>query len=304
MTLAAPVAEEGFLRSIASTLDLFRDSFLATLVLATVLSFLGVHVILRRVVFVGIALAEMASLGIALSFFAERFEVTAPGRALSFVREHWTMGAVMNLLGLSFLIPAESRGLSREARIGICFAGAGALAVLLVAGSPHGMDEIRILMTGDPLFVSHQDVNVLFAVMGPAAVLLLAFFRRFLLVAFDREMALSLGIRAGLWEGFFFLLLGLSIAMAIHLAGMLFAIGFLVIPGAAALSFARQPWTIFATSAAIGLGSATSGFVASHSLDWPLGPTTVLFALVALAVLRTAGRLRERAATRAVPTAR
>ncbi|HKE01349.1 MAG TPA: metal ABC transporter permease [Planctomycetota bacterium] len=282
--MIAPPQEEGLLGSLATTLELFLDSFLATLVLATVLAFLGVHVVLRRVVFVGVALAEMASLGIAAAFFAERFAITAPGRPLAFARDHWVMGALMNLVGLAFLLRAERRYLSRESRIAICFTAAGALAVLLVAGSAHGMDEIQVLMTGDPLFVSHQDLNVLFAVMTPAVLLLVVFFRRFLLVAFDPELALTLGVRVRAWEALFYLLLGTAIAMSIHLAGMLFAIGFLVLPAAGALSIARRPWSIFGIAAAIGLGSATAGFLVSHERDWPLGPTTVAVAVLAFLV--------------------
>jgi zinc transport system permease protein len=284
---------EGLVQSLLGTLDLFWDSFRATLILATVLAFLGVHVILRRVVFVGVALAEMASLGIAGAFFAERFPATEPGKPLAFLREHSLMGTFANLLGLAFLVPGERRYLSREARIAICFSAAGALAVLLVAGSPHGMDEIKILMTGDPLFVSHQDLTTLFYVMVPCVALLVIFFRRFLLVAFDREMALSLGLKVPLWELLFYLLLGIAIAMSIHLAGMLFALGFLVLPGAAALSVAKHPWSIFGIAAAIGLGSSASGFLVSHEMDWPLGPTTVLIAFLVFSAIQGARAARS-----------
>ena len=283
----------GFFSSLLETLDLFSDAFVATLLLSTSLAFLGVHVILRRVVFVGVALAEMASLGIATAFFAERFPLTEPGRPLSILREHWFMGSFMDLMGLTFLVPGERRNLSREARIAICFAVAGALAVILVSGSSHGMDEIRILMTGDPLFVSHQDMQVLFLVMLPAILVLAVFFRRFLLVAFDREMALSLGIDVVKWDLLFYLLLGIAIALAIHLAGVLFALGFMVLPGAAALSIARHPWSIFGVSAAIGLGTSAVGFFASHELDWPLGPTTVTCAFAVFAAVRVYLRLRH-----------
>jgi ABC-type Mn2+/Zn2+ transport system permease subunit len=294
--IGATQGGEGLASSLASTLELFFDSFLATLVLATVLAFLGVHVVLRRMVFVGVALAEMASLGIAVAFFAERYAITAPGAPLAFLREHWVMGALMNLVGLAYLLRAERRYLSRESRIAICFTAAGALAVLLVAGSSHGMDEIQILMTGDPLFVSHQDLGVLFAVMAPAVLLLVAFFRRFLLVAFDPELALTLGVNVRVWEALFYLLLGTAIAMSIHLAGMLFAIGFLVLPAAGALSVARRPWSIFGVAAAIGLGSSTAGFLVSHEADLPLGPTAVAVAVLAFLVPQLARKASSLAA--------
>lgn len=285
-------AAPGILESLCGTLTLFGDAFAATLLLAAALAFLGVHVILRRVVFVGVALAQLASLGIAASFFAERFPATDPPKPLSFLREHWFMAALADLTGLAFLIPGERRNLSREARIAVCFAVSGALAVILVLGSPHGMDELKALMTGDPLFVSHQDLTILVAILVPSILTLVVFFRRFLLVAFDRDAALSLGIHAARWDVVFFVLLGVSLALAIHMAGILFALGFLVLPAAAALSFARHPWSIFGGSAAIGVGSAAVGFFASHELDWPLGPTAVVVAACGFAAVRIAVRFR------------
>jgi len=296
--LAAAIAqgEVGILQELAHTWELFKDSLLATLVLSTALAFLGVHVVLRRVVFVGLALSELAALGVAGAFFAERFPATAPDRALGFLREHVLMGALANFSGLAFLIPSERRLLSRETRIAVCFTAAGALALLLVAGSPHGMDELQILMTGDPLFVSHQNVQVMFATMIPATLVLLIFFRRFLLVAFDREMAQSLGVNVRAWDTAFYLLLGLAVAMSIHLAGMLFAVGYLVLPGAGALSVARRPWTIFAFAAGIGLLSSAAGFFVSYQMDWPLGATTVTAAFVAYLCMLVVRRLSVRIA--------
>jgi ABC-type Mn2+/Zn2+ transport system permease subunit len=204
------------------------------------------------------------------------------------------MGGVFNLLGLLFFLPPETRRLSRETRIGIGFAAAGALAVLLVSQSSKGMDEIRVLMVGDPLFVTHRDVFVVLAVLVPSAFAVALFFRRFLLVAFDREMAVSLGIRARRWDVLFFLVLGLSVAIAIHDAGVLFTIGYLVLPGATALAFARRPWAVFGGAAATGLACSASGFVLGHALDLPLGPTTVALAFAVFLAARVSVRLRAR----------
>jgi ABC-type Mn2+/Zn2+ transport system permease subunit len=271
-----------------------RDPFLASIILAVVLSFLGVHVILRRVVFVGIALSEMSSLGIATSFFVEGFAWTGPGSALRFTRDHLTMGTIFNLVGLAFLTAGESKRLSREARIAICFAAAGALAILLVSGSDHAMDEIRAIMVHDPLFISHQDLKVVFITMLPSLGLLMIFFRRFLLVGYDREIAQSLGIRTRHWDSFFYLLLGLAIAMAIHLSGVLFAIGFLVLPGATALGLARSPWPIFCIAMAAGAVAAVIGFIAGHMGNLALGPTTVTTAFALFIVSRSAAALLRR----------
>lgn len=272
---------------------LLKDSFYTTILVAAVLSFISIHVILRRIVFVGIALSEMSSLGIATSFFLERFAWTAPNTLFGFTREHLAMGTIFNLFGLAFLTPPESKRLSREARIGICIAAAGALAILLVSGSAHGMDEIRALMTHDPGLAGHQDWNVLVYTMTPTLAILILFFRRFLFVGYDREMALSVGVHARSWDNLFYLLLGLAVAMAIHLAGVLFAIGFLVLPGAAALTIARTPWLIFSIATVIGLLSSVAGFIIGFTANLPLGPTTVAVAFALFLILQIAARFRK-----------
>jgi ABC-type Mn2+/Zn2+ transport system permease subunit len=275
-----------------SELALFWEAFVASVVVATLLSFLGVFVLLRRMVFVGIALSQLAAAGCALAFLAERFAFTAPGTPLSLARDHWVMAAVAELAGLAFLTRPGRAALSSEARIGICWAAAGAAAVLLVAKSPRGMDELKTLLTGDILFVSRGDLLVVLAAYVPAAILLVVFLGRFLLVAFDREMAISLRVSAGRWDTLFFLILGVTVAVAIHLSGVLFTVGFLVLPGAAALSLSRRPGRIFGLAAAIGAVSAASGFVLSHSRDLPPGPTAVAMAFAVFAAANLTGRWR------------
>ena len=278
---------------------LFGPSFLATVVVASALAFLSVHVILRRVVFVGVALSQLSSLGIALAFFLEG--VVGESALLGFTQAHWfhwVMGWLLELVGLAFLMRPERGHLSREARIGVTFAASGALAVLLVASSPHGMDELRSLMAPDPLFTSTDDLIVLFATMIPSVALVLLFFRRFLIVAFDREMAISLGVHAARWDVFFYLLLGVAIAMAIHLAGVLFAIGFLVLPGAAALCMAHRPWQIFGLASGVGFASSAVGTYFSHELDLPAGPSAVATVFAVFLAMRLWHRLRHRAGPR------
>jgi len=276
-----------------SDLRLFREAFVGGAIAAGLLAFLGLHVVLRRIVFVGIALSQWAAVGIAFSFLAQSIALFDESHVLGVCRNHWVMAAVGEGLGLLLLLRGDERVVSREVRIGIGWAVAGALSVLFVAQSPVGMEELKNLLTGEALFIDRSGLLLL----GATAALVLVpgslFLARFLLVAFDRDLAVSLGVRVAVWDALFYLLLGLTLAVTIHLVGVLFAVAFLVIPPAAALSLARRQWTLVLVSAGIGVGSWIAGFVLSHRLDLPVGHAAVAVAGLVFAVARGVRALRR-----------
>jgi ABC-type Mn2+/Zn2+ transport system permease subunit len=273
-------------------LRLFQEAFIGGAIAAGLLAFLGLPVVLRRIVFVGIALSQWAAVGIAFSFLAQTIALFGESHVLGLCRNHWVMAAVGEGLGLLLLLRVDERSVSRETRIGIGWAVAGALAVLFVSQSPVGMEELKNLLTGEALFIGRDDLWLL----GGTAVVVLVpgslFLARFLLVAFDRDLAVSLGMRVAAWDALFYALLGLTLAVTIHLVGVLFAVAFLVIPPAAALSLARRQWTLVLVSTGIGVGSWVAGFVVSHRLDLPVGHAAVAAAGAAFVAARAFRALR------------
>lgn len=273
--------------------SLFWQNAVAALLLAMVLSFLSVPVILRRTVMVGITLSQMAALGCAVGFFAERWFGDAGGGAGRLLADHRVMAAACECLALVVLVRPETRGFSREALLGLCWASAGALAVLLVTKSWHGMEELRKMLMGELIFIQAHEFVAVVAVSVVCVALLVVFFNRLLLVAYDREMAIALGIRAVRWDALFFGVLGTCLAVAIHAAGVLFTVGFLTLPGAAALSLARQPWRLVGTAVGAGVLAAALGFVVSHNLDLPTSPSQVVAALALFLVARGVRAIRR-----------
>jgi len=262
-------------QSLFETLDLFRNALAGGVIVAAVLGLLGVHVLLRRIVFVGVALSQWAALGIALSFLAEGTAIFGEGGILGVCRNHWLMAVVGEAAGLALLLGGSEKLLSREARIGIGWAVAGSAAVLCVTRTALGMEELKNLLTGEVLFLSREDLVFLVATMAPVTLVALVFQGRLLLGAFDRDLALSLGVRVALWDAVFFLLLGVTLAISIHMVGVLFAVGFLILPAASALLVARRRATLVAWSVGIAVASYLVGFVVSHPLDLPTGPSAV-----------------------------
>lgn len=270
----------------ADAMDLFGlwplvgDAVWCSLIIAAGCSLLGVFVHVRRVVFVGVALSQAAACGIALSFLAEMAAWTAAGTGLAFLRNHTIMSLAVQLAIVAlFTLWRDHHRITRDALIGIVYCAAGALAVLFVSQTAAGMDEIKTMISGDVLGATADDAMLLGLVLGAIVVVQLAGQNRFLLVAFDPEMAETLGIRTRLWDALFFLSLGVAIALAIRTTGTLFVFSYLVLPAGAALVVAHRVVTVMVWAVALGVAADFLGLWLSVRWDLPAGPTAAAAAL-------------------------
>lgn len=287
---------------ILDTLELFRDAFLGSLLVALACAVLGVHVLGRRIVLVGVALPQVAAAGIGLSFLAELVAWTAPGTLLAWTRDHDAMAVLFELAGLGILLAGPGRRrLPAEVVTGVAYCLAGALSVLFVLGSAQGMDEVRHLVAGDILGIHRETLGGLVLVLGGVLLTHALLFRRFLFTSFDPEMAATLGIRTRLHDLLFFAGLALVVARSVHAAGTLFVFSYLLLPGATGLLVARRAGSVFAVAAGTALLGAAAGFLVACDprLDWPVGPTATVAAFV-LFLLAAGGRwIKDRLAPRA-----
>ena len=246
--------------SLFSLIGAFPYAIAAGLLVGVACALLGVFVILKRVVFIGIALSEIAACGIAGALLA--------GLPPLLGAIGLTLGAVTLLAG-----PFESRRIPRDALLGILFVGAASLSVLLVAGSGHGLMEVKALLYGDLILAARADLVWLAAILGPAIVLLLASLRPMLNAFLDREAATVLGVRPARWEMLFFLLLGLVVAAASKAAGSLLVFCYLIVPPATALMLTRRLGLVLALAAAFAALATLAGIAISFWADWPTNPT-------------------------------
>lgn len=285
------------MKELAETFDLFRHAFAGSLLVALTCSVLGVLVVGRRMVLVGVALPQVAAAGIGLSFLAEMAAWTAPGTALAFTRNHSLMATAACVGGLVFLVRRPGpRRLPAEVTTGVVFAVCGALAVLAVQASAQGMEELRHLVEGEILGIHGQDLPDLALILGGVLLLHGVPHRRLVFVSYDPEMAATLGVRVRWHELLFHGSLAVAVAQCVHAAGTLFVFAFLLLPAAAALAVARRVWAVFAVAAATGVLGAAAGFLlaADERVDWPVGPTSTLTVFVLFLLALGAGRLRDR----------
>ena len=249
---------------------LFRDALYGSLVIGLACSVLGVYVVLRRIVFVGAALAQISSAGIALSLFLSGLGVSAAG-----LTEHpVAVSLIVTLLAAMLFSGGTRRRLPTDAKIGVAYALAAAIGILLIAKATAG-EAHDIFLSGNILGITRRDTLVLLGVTAPVLLLHLVFYKEFLFVSFDPETARTLGYGVTRWNLLLYFTLGLVIAIAMQFAGVLLVFNFLVLPAVTGLLVARSMWGMFAVAAGAGLLAAAVGFSLSVPFDLPTSPTII-----------------------------
>jgi zinc/manganese transport system permease protein len=257
-------------------LDFMRLALGACLLLSVTLGYLGIHVIQRRIVFVDLALAQISTVGIALAFLLDK---------------NPTVLSVLFTLAGAALLSVRTRNprVPQEAIMGIVYAVASAVAILLISKTPHGEADVLKIFFGDVLGVTKDQLTLVGVVFAAVALLHVAFRRRFLMVTLEPERAVSEGISVRLWDMLFYLSIGIVIALAIRIGGVLLVFSYLIIPPVAAFLLARAVGAVFAIAQAIGVLASFTGLYLSYRLDFPTG-TTVVATLGALLLLTAVGR--------------
>ncbi len=253
-----------------SGLELMLPPFVACMILVAMLSYLGLHVIAREVIFVDLSLAQMAALG---SLSALLFHVS-PDSAKTYVFAllMTAVGAFLFALTRSSVHGGSGAGrVPQEAFIGIVYVVASAAAVLVANKVPGGGEAVEKTALG----VFHYVLR-----------------RRFLTISFHPQEAEAQGWKIRWWDFVFYLSFGVVITLAVPIAGVLMVFSFLVVPAVIANLFTadKRRLTIIAWSS--GALASVLGLWLSYTKDLPTGPLVVCMyglLLVAAAVLRRLG---------------
>lgn len=257
-----------------SSWPLFHNTYAGGWLLAGLLSLLGVQLIARDQIFFGASVAQASALGIALAL------TTSVWLPLGWHLHETAWYPRLWAVGCSVLaaIAIESvTGLreSREAVTGFIFLFASALAMILVAHSPFGLEEVQRLLASSLIGASALDVSI-FALLFLFTALLAARHRdRLLLLAIDPTTAAAVGIRTRAWSLGVAIWSALVIGLAIRAAGLLFTFGCLILPGLAAKRLAREMRSLFWLSPLLGLLCAAVGFLLANAWDIPPAQMTV-----------------------------
>ena len=286
--------------------ELSRNSVCISVLVGAVCPLVGVYLVLRRLVFMGVALPQISSCGIASAFAFHAWGIIPhleeSEHALAF-----TGSTVFTLAAILILSALERRGRGvLEGRIGTVYVLAGAWSILLLVKNPYGEHGLLERLKGEIIAVSNADLAWTFAAFTVVVAALFIFQKEFMLVSFDREMAVTLKKNVLFWDGFLFLLIGLTISMTVLSVGPLVAFGFLLMPPLIAHLFASNMRQFALGAAGIGIMSAVVGFYLGYLWDLPVGPTDVALLGVVYGIaflgkkLFSARRTTEREAARAM----
>jgi len=270
---------------------LLRNSLYGGLIIGLVAPLVGVFLLARRMVFIGIALPQVSTAGVAAAFVWHTFFHGHPTRDVNDFLIALIGSSILTfavILGLA-LLERRGRGLG-EGRIGMLYAMAGAVIILLLASDRVTEIGILSLLKGEIIAIPDIELLILFLGYGAILILLTVFHKELVLVAVDREMAVSLGKRVVVWDLLLFGIIGVTISLGVLVVGPLVMFGFLIVPPMIAGRLVVGMRSVSIVAALVGAGIALVGFDLAYRLDWPTGPTDVALAGMVLALV-TAGRI-------------
>jgi zinc/manganese transport system permease protein len=257
--------------------------FLACLVLTGIHVYLGLHVLARGVIFVDLALAQMAALGIAIALLV--------GHPIQSEGAYWYALAFTMAGSLLFAMSRTHRApIPQEAIIGIVYAVSAAVAVLVVDRAPQGSEHIKQLLVGSILTVSIREIGSLALLYGIVGALHWAIRRPLLEISFAPDVALAKGRWIRGWDFVFYASFGLVVTSSVQIAGVLLVFSYLIVPAAIAALLSRSIAGRLALGWTIGFIVSILGLIASAAWDLPTGATVVTtFGAVMAAIAASLG---------------
>lgn len=245
-------------------LDFMVQAFVVALITGILLSYLGVHVVGRGIVFVDLALGQISSLGVAFAAFIG-FGVT-------------TIPLVFTLVGaflMSFIVIRDKR-LKTEAIIGIFYAFTSALTVLLISKTPHGDSDIQEVLFGNILSVSWEQIKLIGMVFGALALVHLVFFRKFFALTEKYESGdTSTSHVLNLWNFLFYISIGLSIVFAVKVNGVIPVFSYLIIPAVCGIMLTKNNLGVVIIALLISVLASFLGLSFCFKYDFPAGSSVV-----------------------------
>ncbi|MBI4455643.1 MAG: metal ABC transporter permease [Acidobacteria bacterium] len=251
--------------------------FLACLVLSINHVYLGIHVIARKVIFVDLALAQIAALGATYALTLgydpnhDAFRVSLFSLAFTFV------GA-----GAFAIARMRKERVPQEAFIGIIYAAASAAAILILSKSATGGEELKHMLVGDVLLVTLREVVNMALLYGSIGIFHVIFRKQFLAISLEPEDAEASGMKIRFWDVLFYMSFGVVITKSVAIVGVLLVFSYLVVPAVIAQMWSNTVRGRLLLGWLVAILASTVGIVWSFYSDYPTGPAVVVMLAVFL----------------------
>jgi len=280
-----------------TVLQFLAAPFAASLIIAGIHAYLGVHVVERGVIFVDLSLAQIAAFGAAMALFLPFTGGDPHGSGIYWVSVAFT------LLGAAIFstVRGQRARIPQEAIIGISYAVASAATILAMSKATAESEHLKDMLVGNILAVSWSEVlntAVLYLVIG---VFHYVFRRRFLSISMDHDRAETDVRRIRLWDFLFYASFGFVVTRSVAIAGVLLVFCYLIVPSVAAMLYSDRIGPRLAIGWTMGTVVSALGIYLSVKLDLPTGATMVCTFGLVLIVMAAVRPLLMRGSRTAAP---
>jgi zinc/manganese transport system permease protein len=269
----------------ASMLQFLAAPFVASLILAGIHAYLGVHVVERGVIFVDLALAQIAALGATAAVLLPFIGPDPHGPGVYWVSLAFTfLGAA-----IFSIVRGQSRRIPQEAVIGIAYAVASAATILVMSYATAESEHLREILVGNILTVSWVEVGKTAALYALIGLFHYVYRRQFLKISLDPSGARGEGLSLRWWDFLFYASFGFVVTSSVAIAGVLLVFCYLIVPSVAAMLYADRVGPRLAIGWTMGTVVSVLGVFLSVVLDLPTGATMVCtfgVVLVAMGLVR------------------
>jgi len=243
---------------------------IACLILPPLLVYFGLHIIRREVIFVDLALAQVATLGacVAILFHFDPHDWQSYAFSIAFT----LIGAAIFTLTRM----KEHQQVPQEALIGIVYVVAAAGGILLLNNSPHGNEELKQTLVGELLYLqTPEQVFKPFALYALIGLVHFVFRRKLLTISFEPARAEAEGLSIRGWDFLFYALFGIVVTTFVHIGGVLLVFSYLIIPAVCANFLARKLIPLLAIGCSVSTLGSVAGIYCSGVFNWPVGAAIV-----------------------------
>lgn len=249
-------------------LEFLAAPIAASLIIAGIHAYLGLHVVERGVIFVDLSLAQIASLGAAIGVFIglEPHDPSIYWLSLGFT----LIGAL-----IFALIKGQAADIPQEAIIGISYAVASAAVILVMSQSTGESEHLRDMLVGNILSVQWTEVWITAAIYAVIGVFHYVYRKRFLDISLDAKGAAARGVSVRFWDFLFYASFGIVVTRSVAIAGVLLVFCYLIVPSVGAMLWAKRIGPRLAIGWIMGGVVSMLGMYFSVLFDLPTGATIV-----------------------------
>jgi zinc/manganese transport system permease protein len=244
--------------------------FLMCLIMGTILAYFGIHVLKRDIVFINIAVAQVAAIGSIAAHLAFEVEENA---LLSYL---FSLGCVLSIAAFYAIVRRKIIQISIEAVIGISYAITAAGAMFLISIAP-GHAHAEEMLAGKLLWVTWQHIILCLVVFTAVAFCLYIFRKPLSKISENYEEAITQGLKVIWWDFVFYALLGVVITVAVRVTGVVTVFSFLIIPATISALFSAHWGLRMLIAWAAATVASLAGLLFAYRFDFSLGPAIALF---------------------------